>query len=118
MQVDAYAARRDEAHARFREWGERLRSGLLHSLTETQVEADFSGQLLVALGYTTAAGVPPGRPWSMTPKWAVPGGGIVDLALGEFHPDEAGRAVGRPIIMVELKGAGTDLDRCSRRGTT
>ncbi|HEX8203300.1 MAG TPA: Eco57I restriction-modification methylase domain-containing protein, partial [Isosphaeraceae bacterium] len=112
-QIDA--PRRDRARAAFRKWSDDLRAGVLHAQTETQVEQDFTKVLLAALGYTTSADVPTGSAWTMTPKWPVPGAGIVDVALGHFHGDEAGARTGRPLVMVELKGAGTDLDRKQAR---
>jgi len=51
------------------------------------------------------------QPWTLTPKWNVPGSGEVDAALGKFRLDESGWLSGEPLVMVELKGAKVDLDR-------
>ena len=63
------------------------------------------------LGYTTQSDVASDQPWTLTPKWNVPGSGEVDAALGKFRLDESGRLSGEPLVMVELKGAKVDLDR-------
>ena len=76
-QMNAYAGR-EAAHAVGRKWIDDLRAGVIHGLTETQVEQDFTTRLLGALGYTTSADVPTGQPWTMTPKWHVPGVGPAD----------------------------------------
>ncbi len=47
----------------------------------------------------------------MTTQWDVPGGGRVDVALGEFRKGEGNRVEDRVLVMVELKGPGADLDR-------
>ena len=51
------------------------------------------------------------QPWTLTPKWNVPGSGEVDAALGTFRLDESGHLSGEPLVRVELKGAKVDLDR-------
>ncbi|MGC8642388.1 MAG: hypothetical protein ACP5XB_21205, partial [Isosphaeraceae bacterium] len=109
MRIDAN--RREQAHPAFRKWARDLKSGILQQLTETQVEQDFNHVLLRALGYTTQADVADGQPWTLTPKWPVPGSGEVDAALGKFQLDETGKLTGEPLVMVELKGAKVDLDR-------
>ena len=83
----------------------------MQQLHETQVEQDFNHVLLRGLGYTTQSDVASDQPWTLTPKWNVPGSGEVDAALGEFRLDESGRLSGEPLVMVELKGAKVDLDR-------
>jgi hypothetical protein len=80
-------------------------------LSETQVEQDFNHVLLRALGYTTQSDVASDKPWTLTPKWPVPGSGEVDAALGTFRFEGSGRVAGEPLVMVELKGAKVDLDR-------
>ena len=63
------------------------------------------------LGYTTQSDVASDQPWTLPPKWNVPGSGEVDAALGKFRLDESGHLSGEPLVMVELKGAKVDLDR-------
>jgi hypothetical protein len=108
-QVDT--KRREQAHPAFKKWALDLKGGVLQQLHETQVEQDFNHVLLRGLGYTTQSDVAAGQPWTLTPKWNVPGSGEVDAALGRFRLDESGKLTGEPLVMVELKGARVDLDR-------
>jgi len=108
-QIDAH--RREQAHPAFRKWAKDLKQGVLQQLHETQVEQDFNHVLLRGLGYTTQSDVASDQPWTLTPKWNVPGSGEVDAALGKFRLDESGWFSGEPLVMVELKGAKVDLDR-------
>src|SRR5208337_1239850 len=108
-QIDAN--RREQAHPAFRKWAKDLNQGVLQQLHETQVEQDFNHVLLRGLGYTTQSDVASDQPWTLTPKWNVPGSGEVDAALGKFRLDESGCLSGEPLVMVELKGAKVDLDR-------
>ncbi len=105
------ANRREQAHPAFRKWAKDLKQGVLQQLHETQVEQDFNHVLLRGLGYTTQSDVASDQPWTLTPKWNVPGSGEIDAALGKFRLDESGRLSGEPLVMVELKGAKVDLDR-------
>ena len=111
-ELSAYEDQRTRAAEAFGDWAKRLRAGVIQGQNETQVEADFTSKLLHALGYRTSGDVAAGEPWSMTPKWAVPGNGICDVALGTFRPDGGGDEVR---VVVELKGSGTDLDRAGSR---
>jgi hypothetical protein len=108
-QIDS--KRREQAHPAFKKWALDLKGGVLQQLHETQVEQDFNHVLLRSLGYTTQSDVAAGQPWTLTPKWNVPGSGEVDAALGRFRFDESGKLTGEPLVMVELKGARIDLDR-------
>ena len=108
-QIDAN--RREQAHPVFRKWAKDLKQGVLQQLHETQVEQDFNHVLLRGLGYTTQSDVASDQPWTLTPKWNVPGSGEVDASLGRFRLDESGWLSGEPLVMVELKGAKVDLDR-------
>src|SRR5208283_1571874 len=87
-QIDAN--RREQAHPAFRKWAQDLKQGVLQQLHETQVEQDFNHVLLRGLGYTTQSDVASDQPWTLTPKWNVPGSGEVDAALGKFRLDESG----------------------------
>src|SRR5208283_1538406 len=89
------ANRREQAHPVFRKSAKDLKQGVLQQLHETQVEQDFNHVLLRGLGYTTQSDVASDQPWTLTPKWNVPGSGAVDEAL----------------VMVELKGAKVERDR-------
>src|SRR5271157_4934261 len=108
-QIDAN--RREQAHPASRKWAQDLKQGVLQQLHETQVEQDFNHVLLRGLGYTTQSDVASDQPWTLTPKWNVPGSGEVDAALGTFRLDESGWLSDEPLVMVELKGAKVDLDR-------
>ncbi len=108
-QIDAN--RRERAHPAFRKWAKDLKQGVLQQLHETQVEQDFNHVLPSGLGYTTQSDVASDQPWTLTPKWNVPGSGEVDAALGKFRLDESGWVSGEPLVMVELKGAKVELDR-------
>jgi len=108
-QIDAN--RREQAHPAFRKWAKDLKQGVLQQLHETQVEQDFNHVLLRGLGYTTQSDLAADQPWTLTPKWNVPGSGEVDAALRKFRLDESGCLSAEPLVMVELKGAKVDLDR-------
>ena len=101
-QIDAH--RREQAHPAFRKWAKDLKQGVLQQLHETQVEQDFNHVLLRGLGYTTQSDVASDQPWTLTPKWNVPGSGEVDAALGKFRLDESGWLSGEALVMVELRG--------------
>ena len=98
------ANRREQAHPVFRKWAKDLKQGVLQQLHETQVEQDFNHVLLRGLGYTTQSDVASDQPWTLTPKWNVPGSGEVDASLGRFRLDESGWLSGEPLVRVELKG--------------
>jgi hypothetical protein len=112
VQIHLYSERREQARSVFLQWIEKLRSGLLRDLGETQVEQDFTTQLLAALGYSTVGQTLPGQPWSMQPKWGFPNVGIADVVLGRFeHISQGSGVTGQAKVVVELKGARADLDR-------
>ncbi len=111
IQQAPYEDRRRLAREVVSHWITRLRSGQLRDLSETQVEQDFTTDLLGALGYTTQGQVLPGQVWTMQPKWSFPGGGQADVALGLFQHESDTGLSGKPIVVVELKGARHDLDR-------
>ena len=67
--------------------------------------------LMRVLPCTTQSDVASDQPWTLTPKWNVPGSGEVDAALGKFRLDESGHLSGEPQVMVELNGAKVDLYR-------
>ena len=87
-----------------REWAARARSSDLDLQNESQLEQDFNRIVLrELLGYRTQA---PGVPGTLGFKQPVPGGTIVDAALGRFEGATA--AIAAP---VELKGPKVALDR-------
>jgi len=109
---------RDAAYQVFREWTEKLDTGILHKLTEVQVHGDFANALLACLGFATHAHPDDLGAFSIIPEYAVSGGKKADLALGVFRFSEADGIVGPVRAVVELKGAGTDLDRKGHSGLT
>ena len=57
---------------------------------ESQLEQEFNHVVLQrVLGYAVSR---PGAPGTMEAKQGIPGGTIVDVALGHFAPSEIGRA--------------------------
>jgi hypothetical protein len=75
-------ARREAAHKTFLAWANKLQAGTLHQLNESQVEADFTGHLLTALGYVPHAAAAPDATYSLFPKWNAPGIGTADAGPG------------------------------------
>ena len=104
------ADHRAAAHLAFKKWIDSLNAGNLNALTETQVEGDFTGNLLTALGYRTQGDKEHGA-FTMIPKGVIANAGIADVVLGVFGFDDSGKVVGAPKVVVELKGAGIDLDK-------
>lgn len=71
---------------------------------ESQLEQEFNRVVLQrVLGYAVSR---PGAPGTMEAKQSIPGGTIVDVALGHFAPSEA-----RIFAPLELKGPKVALDR-------
>lgn len=99
------------AYLVFKSWIDNLNAGKLNEFSETQVEGDFTGHLLTALGYKTQGNSPNEATFTMLPKWTVEGAGIADVALGVFHFDESNKLVGSARVVIELKGAKADLDK-------
>ena len=108
-QIDAQIAR--PGPPRLREMGARPQGRRLAAVERDAGRARFQPRLAARPGYTTQSDVTTGQPWTLTPKWPVPGSGEVDAALGKFRFDETGKLTGEPLVMVELKGAKIDLDR-------
>ncbi len=104
-------AQRTAAHAALKKWSDSLNAGKLNALTESQVEGDFTGNLLASLGYRTQNNAGADGSFTMIPKWPLPGTGTPDVALGLFRFDDMGGIVGSPKVVVELKGAMVDLDK-------
>lgn len=86
------------------DWAERASSPGLDLQSESQLEQEFN-RLIVqqVLGYRAPS---PGAPGTMRVKQPIPGGTIVDLALGEFAEEHV-----RIVAPFELKGPKVPLDR-------
>jgi len=86
------------------EWASRASADNFELQNESQLEQEFNRVLLRdVLGYTARA---PGSVGTMQVKQSVPGGTIVDVALGQFSDEEA--SIAAPL---ELKGPKVALDR-------
>lgn len=86
------------------DWAARAADPGLVLQNESQLEQEFNRIIVQAvLGYRAPG---PGTPGTMRVKQPIPGGTIVDLALGDFHGDRA--SVAAPF---ELKGPKVALDR-------
>lgn len=86
------------------QWAARARSDALDLQNESQIEQDFNRVVIRdLLGYRTQE---PGAPGTFGVKQSIPGGTIVDAALGHFDG-----AVSRIVAPLELKGPKVALDR-------
>ena len=86
------------------EWAARARDDAFDLQNESKLEQEFNRTVIQrALGYVARA---PGVTGSMQVKQAVPGGTIVDVALGSFDEGEM-----RIVAPLELKGPKVALDR-------
>jgi len=87
-----------------REWAEMAADPGIDLKNESQLEQEFNRVILQrVLGYTVSR---PGIPGTMEAKQGIPGGTIVDVALGHFAPNQA-----LIIAPLELKGPKVALDR-------
>jgi hypothetical protein len=87
-----------------REWADMASDPGMDLKNESQLEQEFNQVVLQrVLGYTVSR---PGVPGTMEAKQGVPGGTIVDVALGHFAPNDV-----RIIAPLELKGPKVALDR-------
>jgi len=102
----------DRAHEILKHWAKMEKDGHL-ARKETSLDADFLHQVFgEGLGYRLATEDP--SDYQLERSFTVPGGGVADAALGNF-------AVGQtlcPLVVVELKDAGVDLDRDRFSGRT
>lgn len=110
--------RRDELlaiRAPFDAWADHIRSGYLAAQNEVQAQRDFLN-LWTRLGYPGSAAVETGQPWALRDQFPIAGEGAVDAAIGAFRLNEEKQIEGEPLVLLELKKAGADLDaRGSRR---
>lgn len=87
-----------------RDWAERAGSPGIDLQNESQLEQEFNRAILQqVLGYAAPA---PGVAGTMQVKQSVPGGTIVDVALGSFDQGQASI-----VAPLELKGPKVALDR-------
>jgi SAM-dependent methyltransferase len=86
------------------DWAERTRSPAIDLQNESQLKQEFNRIILQGvLGYASQG---PGLSGTMQVKQPIPGGTIVDVALGRFGDNEA-----TIIAPLELKGPKVALDR-------
>ncbi|MGD9688157.1 MAG: DNA methyltransferase [Phycisphaerales bacterium] len=101
----------DTAHAIAVRWAELESSGELAKHKETSIDTQFLDQLFCeGLGYSVKTQTP--TSWQLEHKYAVPGIGTADAALGDFP------AAGFPTAVIELKDAQNDIDRDKSNGRT
>ena len=101
----------DRAHAIAIRWADLETAGHLPLYKETSIDTQFLDQLFGdGLGYRVKTSSP--MSWELEHKITVAGIGIADGALGLF-PDQK-----QPTVVIELKGARTDLDRDRSNGRT
>jgi hypothetical protein len=101
----------EKAHAIAVRWADLETVGHLPQYKETSIDTQFLDQLFgEGLGYQVKTTSP--EAWQLEHKFAVPGVGTADAALGEFPK------LSEPTVVVELKGALTDLDRDRSNGRT
>lgn len=100
-----------EAHKIAIRWAELESAGHLPQYRETTVDTQFLDQVFgQGLGYRVKTASP--DRWELEHKFSVPGIGTADGALGGFPVSAS------PLVLIELKGAGTDLDRDRFSGRT
>ena len=102
---------RDQAHAIVVRWADLETKGHLPAYKETSIDTQFLDQVFgEGLGYRVKSNSPDA--WELEHKHAVKEVGVADAALGQFPQSPI------PAVMVELKGAKTDLDRDRSSGRT
>ncbi len=94
-------------------WADLDARGDIAERKERSLDADFLLEVFgKALGYVPQPDSP--KEWNLEREFTVPGAGTADGALGVFKP---GREHS-PVAVIELKGAGADLDRDRFNGRT
>lgn len=102
---------RDRAFEIATRWADRESSGRLKKDKETTIDTQFLDQLFgEGLGYKLKTASPDA--WHLEHKFSIPAVGTADAALGDFP------AASSPTVVIELKGATTDLDRDRSNGRT
>ena len=101
------------AYEMVKKWADLEKSGELIKKKETAFDAQFLEEIFNrSLGYTFATDNP--AKYSLERQFTVPGVGAADGALGVFGSGLSPT----PFVMIELKGAKTDLDRDKSNGRT
>ncbi len=104
--------KRDEAFEILKHWANLESQGHL-AKKETALDAGFLEKVFGdALGYRSHPESP--EDYQLERNFSVPGVGTADAALGNFAPG----AAPSPLVVIELKGAGVDLDRDRFNGRT
>ncbi len=103
----------NRAYEIIKKWADLEKSGELIKKKETAFDAQFLEEIFNrGLGYTFATDNP--AKYHLERQFTVPNVGAADGALGVF-----GSALApNPLVMIELKGAKTDLDRDKSNGRT
>lgn len=103
----------NQAYEIIKKWADLEKSGELIKKKETAFDAQFLEEIFNrGLGYTFATDNP--AKYNLERQFTVPNVGAADGALGVF-----GSALApNPLVMIELKGAKTDLDRDKSNGRT
>lgn len=103
---------RDKAHALIIEWANLADTNALNH-KETSLDGDFLERIFgQALGYKSISESP--SAYHRQKQFHVPGVGIADGALGAFTNSDHDK----PVAVIELKGAETDLDHDKSNGRT
>ena len=104
-------ADRDRAHKILLQWADLADRGQLNH-KETALDADFLEKIFGdALGYRSVTESP--NDYHRERQYFVPGAGPADGALGRFPAQKD-----KPVAVIELKGAETDLDHDRFDGRT
>ncbi|MBX3318084.1 MAG: N-6 DNA methylase [Phycisphaeraceae bacterium] len=109
--LDLAGDAQDRAHRILCHWADLESQGRLSAERETSIDTQFLDQVFgEALGYAVKTKSP--TDWQLEHKITVTGVGIADGALGEFPASKS------PAVIIELKGARTDIDRDRSNGRT
>lgn len=101
----------DHAYAIAVRWADLETAGHRPQYKETSIDTQFLDQLFgEGLGYRLKTASP--EAWELEHKFFVQGVGTADAALGDFPK------ASEPTVVIELKGALTDLDRDRSNGRT
>jgi len=101
------------AYDMIKKWADLEKSGALIAKKETAFDAQFLEEIFNrSLGYTFATDNH--AKYSLERQFTVPGVGAADGALGVFGTGSSPQ----PLVMIELKGAKTNLDRDKSNGRT
>jgi len=103
----------DRALEIIKRWINLEKEGHLNKKKETQLDANFLHEVFGdALGYAPSTKSP--EVWQLERNYSISDVGTADGALGNFKPGDLSDVV----AVIELKGAGTDLDRDKFNGRT